>query len=200
MTRSVSLDVFRTFATVLSDASGEVAFGNRKAAKLLGCSPRRMTGQRCWETMGLVDPNGARFCGPNCPVQRQTRRGALRPRHRVVSRGRDRRPVEFDMLTFPVPPRTSGRQAILHVLLPVTAEEIEHAGPAHERLSRLTARQAETLRLLASGCDTETIAARLGISPTTVRNHVQHVLAKLEVHDRLQAILTLLRSRSADAK
>ena len=59
------------------------------------------------------------------------------------------------------------------------------------RIERLTHREREILRLLSRGLGTRVIAARLCISPTTVRNHVQHILSKLEVHGRLEAILAL---------
>lgn len=56
-----------------------------------------------------------------------------------------------------------------------------------DRLSRLSGREREVLAELAAGHDGDTIAARLFISPQTVRTHIQNVLAKLEVHSRLEA-------------
>lgn len=53
---------------------------------------------------------------------------------------------------------------------------------------RLTARELEILELMAQGLDTRALAERLVVSPTTVRTHVQSVLAKLEVHSRLEAV------------
>ena len=53
---------------------------------------------------------------------------------------------------------------------------------------RLTARELEILELMAQGLDTRALADRLVVSPTTVRTHVQSVLAKLEVHSRLEAV------------
>jgi DNA-binding NarL/FixJ family response regulator len=52
----------------------------------------------------------------------------------------------------------------------------------------LTDREWEVLRLLAKGVTTAAIAERLGISRTTVNNHVQHILHKLNAHSRLEAI------------
>ena len=54
--------------------------------------------------------------------------------------------------------------------------------------SDLTRREQEVLRLVAIGADTKTIAARLHVSPATVRNHVQNIMGKLGVHSRLQAV------------
>lgn len=56
-----------------------------------------------------------------------------------------------------------------------------------ERFSRLTRREREVLALLADGCDKDAIASALVISPQTARTHVQNILAKLNVHSRLEA-------------
>jgi two-component system nitrate/nitrite response regulator NarL len=64
------------------------------------------------------------------------------------------------------------------------------ATPAEEDTlaGTLTRRELEVLRLLAEGCNTRAVAQRLGVSPATVRNHVQNLLGKLGVHSRLQAV------------
>jgi len=58
----------------------------------------------------------------------------------------------------------------------------------------LTAREREVLDRIARGEANPVIAARLGISPKTVRNHVSTILDKLMVADRAQAIV---RAREA---
>jgi len=52
----------------------------------------------------------------------------------------------------------------------------------------LTKRELEILRILARGGTTSSIATQLHISRTTVNNHVQNILRKLDVHTRLEAI------------
>ena len=54
--------------------------------------------------------------------------------------------------------------------------------------AELTDRELEILRLLGKGGTTSSIAAELHISRTTVNNHVQHILRKLDAHTRLEAI------------
>lgn len=51
----------------------------------------------------------------------------------------------------------------------------------------LTVREREVLDLVARNLTNSQIAARLGLSGKTVRNHVSNVLAKLQVADRAQA-------------
>jgi DNA-binding NarL/FixJ family response regulator len=53
---------------------------------------------------------------------------------------------------------------------------------------QLTTREKEILRFLAFGLGTSAIARALSISPATVRNHAQRILAKLQVHSRLAAV------------
>jgi DNA-binding NarL/FixJ family response regulator len=60
---------------------------------------------------------------------------------------------------------------------------------AHRLLAQLTPRERELLQLLAEGLDDAAMAERLGISPKTVGNHMVHVLDKLGVHSRLQALV-----------
>jgi two-component system nitrate/nitrite response regulator NarL len=63
--------------------------------------------------------------------------------------------------------------------------------PAPAQLLRLatylTPREYECLAMLSAGLNTAAMAARLGVSATTVRSHVQAVLSKLGVHSRLEA-------------
>ena len=53
----------------------------------------------------------------------------------------------------------------------------------------LTQRQCGLLDLIAQGRDNAQIAATLGLSEKTVRNHITSIFAKLEVENRSQAIV-----------
>ena len=53
---------------------------------------------------------------------------------------------------------------------------------------RLTQREHDVLEHLVAGFDNAEIAARLVVSPRTVTTHVEHILMKLGVHSRTQAI------------
>jgi DNA-binding NarL/FixJ family response regulator len=57
------------------------------------------------------------------------------------------------------------------------------------QLERLTAREKEVLRLMAEGTSSRNIAAKLGISYTTVRTHIRSLGSKLGVHSKLEAIV-----------
>ena len=59
---------------------------------------------------------------------------------------------------------------------------------------RLTQREVEVLDLMAEGLTTPQIAARLFVSPVTVRTHVSAILKKLRVQDR-EAAIRLVREQ-----
>jgi pimeloyl-ACP methyl ester carboxylesterase/DNA-binding CsgD family transcriptional regulator len=84
-----------------------------------------------------------------------------------------------------------------HILLPNEAAwervfgELDAFLPrtAHAAFGALTAREGEVLERIARGLDNAHIAAQLGMSEKTVRNHITHIFDKLAVENRAQAIV-----------
>lgn len=61
------------------------------------------------------------------------------------------------------------------------------------KVTKLTQRERDILRLLADGLKNEEIGKRLFISPETVRTHVRKAMGKLDADTRTQAVATALR-------
>jgi DNA-binding NarL/FixJ family response regulator len=61
-------------------------------------------------------------------------------------------------------------------------------------VSELTEREREVFRLIVEGLSNAEIGERLFISDTTVKTHVTHVLQKLDLRDRVQAVVMAYRT------
>jgi DNA-binding NarL/FixJ family response regulator len=65
---------------------------------------------------------------------------------------------------------------------------VEHVVPA-DAIGDLSEREVEVLQLMAQGMSNQEIAKDLYLSSTTVKTHVSHILTKLGVRDRVQAVV-----------
>jgi len=55
-------------------------------------------------------------------------------------------------------------------------------------MSLLTSREREVLDCVSEGLSNRAVATRLHVSTNTIRNHVQRILYKLDVHSKLEAV------------
>jgi DNA-binding NarL/FixJ family response regulator len=67
-------------------------------------------------------------------------------------------------------------------------------------LDELTSREREILRLIATGLSNAEIGAELYISDTTVKTHVTHILQKLNLRDRVQAVVMAYQTGLFDSR
>jgi DNA-binding NarL/FixJ family response regulator len=89
------------------------------------------------------------------------------------------------------------------LLDPVVAARLVEAlgeGAGEQPLDRLTPREREVLQLIGRGFPNKRIALELRLSEKTVKTHVSHLLAKLDVTDRTQAAVIAVRAGLVDRR
>jgi DNA-binding NarL/FixJ family response regulator len=84
--------------------------------------------------------------------------------------------------------------AITKRLIEQFARTAPHSGPSTAALQELTPRELEVLVLIARALSNREIASTLVLSEATVKTHVKRVLAKLDVRDRVHAVVLAYES------
>jgi len=172
-------------AIFVFDEKLRVGCWNDGAEALTGIPPSEALGRPCWEVIGGHDDDGQLVCHPGCSRARLVREGrcvAATNLH-VRTRGGRRRLAVETITTI-----GGSDRLFLHVLRdspsPPPETRAAPAGPP----PRLTPRQLEILGLLAEGQPVKTIARRLGLMETTVRNHIRMLFLALGAHSQLEAV------------
>jgi PAS domain S-box-containing protein len=201
-------------AAFASDQSGHITVWNQAAEALLGHEAARVVGKRCFKVVCGRDLFGNRFCNESCAVRKMQRhREPIHPyefqvMHRsgkmlkvkssvIVAPGARARGFNFIHLLEPLDPAPKitldeiARRGAATTGAPSTAKKRKAVLPDPAR--KLTRREIEVLRLLASGTSTQDIADALGLKISTVNNHTQHILKKLGAHTKLQAVYAAQR-------
>jgi PAS domain S-box-containing protein len=187
-------------------ADGRIVLWNRSAERILGYAARDVLGRACFDIFSGYDDHGNRLCYQGCHVMSLVRMDDAVQSFDMRTRTKAGRPIWINISTL----RMSGeREAPLaiHLFRDVTASK-ELLTLVHERLGRqsangakgpeptvLSRRELEVLRLMTEGLNTNAAADRLHISRATVRNHVQNIFAKLDVHSRLEAVAYAAQQR-----
>lgn len=100
----------------------------------------------------------------------------------------------------PVSPRLVRRLIDSFVLTVPAASPADRPSAVPSTLARLTAREREILAAIGLGLTNAEIAARLHVAESTVKTHVGSVLRKLEVRDRVQAVILAQTLGPADGQ
>lgn len=74
-------------------------------------------------------------------------------------------------------------------------DEFRQFEPGDLSSPRLTEREVQVLKLVATGRNNRDIARDLFISENTVKNHVRNILEKLRLHSRMEAVLYAVRQK-----
>jgi PAS domain S-box-containing protein len=191
------------------DGSGHIVAWNRAAEAMFGLPAAEAIGKMCGDIIQGMDECGP-VCSANCSVQQ-----AVRKHHPVsnfdvhVETANGRQWCNVSVLiadeansTLPysihIVRQVDVRKRLELLvrdfvvtgigLAPEQAATLISSTRAPARETELSDREVNVLRLLAKGVTTTAVAEQLHISRTTVNNHIQHILRKLDVHTRLEAI------------
>lgn len=190
------------------DAKQKIIFWSPSCAQLLGIPSNQALGRLCSEVVRGKDPAGQPFCGGECSVARLTQgENAPGTFPLRVCHG-DGNELRLSVSIVLVPSRRKDLWTCVHLLyrgeaadtLDVLEYNTLHRRPSSNRnsdndgrsspamISSLTAREQEILQLLTEGLAVAVISQLLNISPVTVRNHLQHIQAKLGVHSQVETV------------
>jgi DNA-binding CsgD family transcriptional regulator len=192
------------------DSADRIILWNKACERLLGRPARAVIGKHCYEVLDGRDANGNLYCHRNCAVAYQAREKRDDPvrRFELSVRTGDTKIRKISTSLFAVPSYHPALNTLVHVLRngkdePELAGDAEKKEPEAEPLTPvtlsagdavvLTTREKEILRCLAEGMSTGAISKRFFISAVTVRNHVQSILHKLDVHTKLAAVVLAYR-------
>lgn len=187
-------------------ADGRIVLWNRAAERILGYAAREVLGRPCCDVFVGTDDSGNRLCYRGCHIMTLVGLGEPVQSFDMRTRAKGGRAVWVNISILSVPARPDG-PCTVHLFRDVTATK-ELLTLVHERLAgpppggapgspgaSLSRRELEVLRLMADGLSTSAAAERLHVSRATIRNHVQNILTKLDVHSRLEAVAFATKHR-----
>ena len=187
--------IFKTSETAYAvDHGGQIVAWNKAAERDFGYRDTEALGSNCWELLCGKDSFGNQYCCEGCPVRNTAFSNMSVNRFRMSFKTAYHGSKDFSVSALLLR-SISGKDVMVHLCRnESSANELPPNGfarnqvPQHNQLGNLSQREHEVLTLLADGSSTNEISMLLCISIYTVRNHVQHILFKLQVNSRLKAI------------
>ncbi len=193
------------------DRRQSLVLWNERATEILGFTAQEVLGKKCYGIVGGRDAQGCNVCRRGCDAIASAQRLQPAPTADLATQTKGGAEVWLNLSTVIVPSRRGALFVLVHLFREVTRDhdvlgvaqdlaDMVSEGSRRKRISRsrdvssraarfeLTRREREILTLLASCMSTDVIAERLSISTRTVRNHVNNILGKLDVHSRLEAV------------
>ena len=169
---------------------GRVTLWNDAAERILGHQARDVVGRPCQQVLFPCDSAEEAACCCEGGVSFAGNGGGAVSTFEIHTRARSGRLIWLSVSVH-AGCDEHGRRFAVHVIRDVTETRellaLVHRHTPQEH-SALTRRELEILRFVATGAGTKAVAEQLKVSPSTVRNHVQNIMSKLGVHNRLQAV------------
>lgn len=182
------------------DQHMRVVYWNLAAEGIFGFDEAAALGRRCDEIVAGSETSGAVLCAADCRVMGCAHRGHAAETYDLIRTDAAGRKQWLNVTIAILRGRRRAATLAVHLVRDVTERRQleERAGrvlaalpisDAASAMPPITRREAEVLRLLACGLSNAGIAEALSVSTTTIRNHIEHLLAKLDVHSKLEAVV-----------
>jgi len=186
-----------------------IVFWNKSAESILGYNSDEVAGQFCYQLLHGYDETRRLICKERCQVVNLALQSEPIPNYdiRVATKQGGNCWLNMSIFTYRMSD-ANGKKAIVHLFHDLDHKEVDdkvlgqlvkvinryhdirhnNGAKLESHQNTLTSREREILALLADGHGTRNIAQLLSISKSTVRNHIQNILQKLQVHTRLEAV------------
>jgi DNA-binding CsgD family transcriptional regulator len=182
------------------DAGGKISAWNTVAETALGILRRNALGKSCIKVICGKDAFGYQVCQRECHVFQSLRDRKPVRRFRMHVRAGTGHYVEAECAILGLVD-AAGETTVIHLLqlwpngnhAPVPHSGRRDTRELRQRVPSLTPREMEVLSLLAAARNTKQMSEQLHVSQATVRTHVEHILSKLQVHSRLEAVVVAAR-------
>jgi PAS domain S-box-containing protein len=201
---------------IVNDAQRIVCW-NAGAQKLLGYSETEVLNRPCYQIIG-GKVCGKSWCHAGCTVQRSVKRGVLTQSIEMQARTRSGYEVWLNTSVFTferknrrfsihllrdMTPEELNREALEGFLDTLHSYGVAdgNGSSTHDSnyqvhglpsqvlsVAHLTSWEIQVLQLLGEGVSTRALAKRLGVSPFTVRRHIETILLKTGLHTQAQAV------------
>jgi PAS domain S-box-containing protein len=196
-------------AAILIDSNGVIAGCNKAATSFFGLNENDFIGKLCQDVLLGKDECG-RNCSETCTVRKRAQNHL--PINSYDIQVKTKENMQWCNVSVLIADEASSTDPYtIHIIRPadiqkkleflvrdfVVKETNLPANNVKEVLSakktpivnvELTKREVEILQLLANGETSAKVAKKLFISTSTVNNHIQHIMQKLNVKSRLEAI------------
>ena len=197
---------------VFSIGSGQtVVSWNRACESITGIPAAKALGSCCHDVLRGQDTNGRPLCKCDCPLSSLAKGGPPPSTLPMRITHQDGKRIQLCVGTMLMPSQTQDEWAVVHVMRrsrgtkdadffacsSPPGPEACPPEPAQHNAALLTNRERDVLALLAEGSGAEAISVMLHISASTVRNHIQRLMAKLGVHSRHEAVAFAHRHKLA---
>jgi len=201
------------------DEDLRIVYWNKAAEAILGFDSNDVTGQFCYQLLHGYDNGRHLICRMRCRVAELTLNSKPVPNYDIhmATKLGGVRWLNMSVFSYRMV-NTNGKRMIVHIFHDLDRKKVDEKLMTHlvELINRyqdlsdkdmtgmkslqetLTPREREILTLLSQGHGTRDISNLLSLSLNTVRNHIQHILQKLQVHTRLEAVANALKHNLID--